>query len=110
MQRSIVRSDTGQVLDAIEQKGIPAEQRQFAEAGFEPPQLHRASGGGFGASWRLRIAGEREALARVTQTDSGLTGQILRQIGGDAKEVRARLFEGGGVLRLLTAAACARRG
>ena len=67
------------------------------------------------------MAGEREALAGVTQTDFGLARQIHRQIGGDAKEVGARMFEGCGgasleemevgvlhdILRLLAAGAAA---
>jgi hypothetical protein len=39
------------------------------------------------------MAGEREALARVTQTDLGLARHIHCQIGGDAKEVGAWMFE-----------------
>jgi hypothetical protein len=46
------------------------------------------------------MAGEREAIARVTQTDFGLARQIHRQIGGDAKEVGSRMFEGRGVTSL----------
>jgi len=90
----------GQFRDAIEQKGIAAEGRQLGEGGVQPPQLHRASRCGFGTGRSLRIAGKFEALARRTQTNLGLSREIPRQIGGNAKEVGARMFERRGVTSL----------
>jgi hypothetical protein len=84
----------GQSLNANEQKGIVAGWRQFGKRITKPCKLHRGTCSGFRTGWRHRIGTEIEGLARMAQSDLGLTREIHHKIGGCVKEIGARLFEG----------------
>ena len=57
----------GQILNAIEQKGIAAERMQFGEGRVKPPQLHRADGPICIRPVRWLHAGRRLDQQRIVQ-------------------------------------------
>lgn len=61
---------------------------------MKPPQLHRTFAGRLRTSCTPGELIEVDIFADVAGSDFGLSRQIRCQIGGNAKQVGARMFEG----------------
>ncbi len=84
----------GQTIDPIEKKGGAAERRQFGKGSLKPPQLPRAFASRLRTSSIPREVVEFDIFASIAGSDFGLSRQIYRQMGGNAKQIGARMFEG----------------